>query len=337
MDLTTKYLGLEIKNPIIVGASNLVTDKKILKELQEAGAAAIVYKSLFEEQVNLEQLQMQEDMDEYANRNAEMNSLFPQDVYEAGPEEFLMHFKEARKELDIPLIASLNAVFDDTWYEWAKKLEEAGADALELNFYNNPREFDMEGRSIIREELDVIAGVKKAVSIPVSAKLSAFYTNPLYVFKEMDKVGVNGLVLFNRLFQPDINVQEEKMHFPYNLSNETDNRLPLRYAGMLYGQLNCGICANTGIFTGQDVIKMILAGADAVQVVSTIYKNGPQQIRKMLEDLEMWMADKKYKALDDFRGKLSMKNVKDPFAYRRAQYVDILMHSAEIFKQYPVV
>ncbi len=337
MDLTTKYLGLELKNPIIVGASNLVTDKKILKELQEAGAAAIVYKSLFEEQVNLEQLQMQEDMDEYANRNAEMNSLFPQDVYEAGPEEFLMHFKEARKELDIPLIASLNAVFDDTWYEWAKKLEEAGADALELNFYNNPREFDMEGRSIIREELDVIAGVKKAVSIPVSAKLSAFYTNPLYVFKEMDKVGVNGLVLFNRLFQPDINVQEEKMHFPYNLSNETDNRLPLRYAGMLYGQLNCGICANTGIFTGQDVIKMILAGADAVQVVSTIYKNGPQQIRKMLEDLEMWMADKKYKALDDFRGKLSMKNVKDPFAYRRAQYVDILMHSAEIFKQYPVV
>ncbi len=337
MDLTTKYLGLELKNPIIVGASNLVTDKKILKELQEAGAAAIVYKSLFEEQVNLEQLQIQEDMSEYANRNAEMNSLFPQELYETGPEEFLMHFKEARKELDIPLIASLNAVFDDTWYAWAKKLEEAGADALELNFYNNPREFDMEGRSIIREELDVIAGVKKAVSIPVSVKLSAFYTNPLYVFKEMDKKGVDGLVLFNRLFQPDINVQEEKMHFPYTLSNEADNRLPLRYAGMLYDQLNCDVCANTGILTGQDVIKMILAGADAVQVVSAIYKNGPQQIRKMLEDLEIWMADKKYKALDDFRGKLSMKNVKDPFAYRRAQYVDILMRSAEIFKQYPVV
>ena len=337
MDLTTNYLGLKLKNPVIVGASNLVTDLDMLRSLQDAGAAAIVYKSLFEEQVNLEQLQMQEDMSEYADRHAEMTTLFPADVYEAGPEEFLMHFKEARKAIEIPLIASLNAVFDDTWYEWAKKLEEAGADALELNFYNNPREFDMEGRSIIREELDVIAGVKKAVSIPVSVKLSSFYTNPLYVFKEMDKQGVDGLVLFNRLFQPDINIQDEKMHFPYNLSNEQDNRLPLRYAGMLYGQLNCNVCANSGIFTGEDVIKMLLAGADAVQVVSTVYKHGPRQIQKMLEDIEMWMADKKYKTLDDFRGKLSMKNVKDPFAYRRAQYVDILMRSSEIFKQYPVL
>ncbi len=337
MDLTTNYLGLKLKNPVIIGASNLVTDMKMLHSLEENGAAAIVYKSLFEEQVNLEQLQMQEDMDEYANRNAEMTTLFPQDIYEAGPEEFLMHFKEARQALHIPLIASLNAVFDDTWYEWAKKLEEAGADAIELNFYNNPREFDMEGRAILREELDVIAGVKKAVSIPVSAKLSAFYTNPLYVFKEMDKKGIDGLVLFNRLFQPDINVQEEKMQFLYNLSNEQDNRLPLRYAGMLYGQLRCDVCANTGIFTGTDVVKMILAGADAVQVVSTIYKNGPQQIRKIIEDIELWMAGKQYNTLDDFRGKLSMKNVEDPFAYRRAQYVDILMRSAEIFKQYPVL
>ena len=337
MDLTTKYLGLELKNPIIVGASNLVADLNMLKSLEEAGAAAIVYKSLFEEQVNLEQLQMQEDMGEYANRNAEMTNLFPQGIYETGPDEFLMHFKDARQAINIPLIASLNAVFDDTWYEWAKKLEEAGADALELNFYNNPREFDMEGRSIIREELDVIAGVKKAVNIPVSVKLSPFYTNPLYVFKEMDNKGVDGLVLFNRLFQPDINIDDEKMHFPYNLSNEQDNRLPLRYAGMLYDQLHCDVCANTGIFTAEDVIKMILAGADAVQIVSTIYKHGPQQIQKILEDMELWMANKQYDTLDDFRGKLSMKNVKDPFAYRRAQYVDILMRSSEIFKQYPIL
>jgi len=337
MNITTKYLGLELKNPIIVGASNLVIDIKMLQSLEEAGAAAIVYKSLFEEQINLENLQMQEDMDEYANRNAEMISIFPQDIYEAGPDEFLMHFKEAREAVSIPLIASLNAVFDDTWYEWAKKLEDAGADALELNFYNNPREFDMEGRAIIKEELDVIAGVKKAVNIPVSVKLSAFYTNPLYVFKEMDKRGVDGLVLFNRLFQPDININNEKMNFPYNLSNEQDNRLPLRYAGMLFGRLNCDVCANTGIFNAEDVIKMILAGADAVQVVSTLYKHGPQQIQKILEDLEIWMANKQYDTLDEFRGNLSMKNVKDPFAYRRAQYVDILMRSSEIFKQYPIL
>ena len=336
MELKTKYLGLELKNPIIVGASNLVTDINTLKKLEDAGAAAIVYKSLFEEQIHLENLQMEEEMKGYDDRHAEMTSFFPHDVYEAGPEEFLMHFEEAKKALNIPIIASLNAVYDDTWYEYAKKLEDAGADALELNFYNNPREFDMEGRAILNEELDVLAGVKKAVKIPVSVKLSPFYTNPLYVFREMDKKGADGFVLFNRLFQPDINVQTESMHFPYNLSSEQDNRLPLRYAGLLYGNVDATICANSGIFTGEDVIKMILAGADAVQVVSTIYKHGPQQITKMLEDIEIWMANKQYDTVDDFKGNLSKKNVKDPFAYRRAQYVDILMKSAEIFKKYPM-
>ena len=336
MELKTKYLGLELKNPIVVGASNLVTDINTLKKLEDAGAAAIVYKSLFEEQIHLENLQMEEEMKGYDDRHAEMTSFFPHDVYESGPEEFLMHFEEAKKALNIPIIASLNAVYDDTWYEYAKKLEDAGADALELNFYNNPREFDMEGRAILNEELDVLAGVKKAVKIPVSVKLSPFYTNPLYVFREMDKKGADGFVLFNRLFQPDINVQTESMHFPYNLSSEQDNRLPLRYAGLLYGNVDATICANSGIFTGEDVIKMILAGADAVQVVSTIYKHGPQQITKMLEDIEIWMANKQYDTVDDFKGNLSKKNVKDPFAYRRAQYVDILMKSAEIFKKYPM-
>jgi len=336
MELKTNYLGLELKNPIIVGASNLVTDLNVLKKLEAAGAAAIVYKSLFEEQINLENMKMYDAMTEYNERNAEMTTIFPHEVYEASPEEYLMHFEKAKAAVNIPMIASLNAVFDDTWYEWAKKLEDAGADALELNFYNNPREFEMEGRSIINEELDIIEGVKKVVNIPVSVKLSAFYTNPLYVIKEMDRRGADGFVLFNRLFQPDINIESEKMQYPYNLSTSQDNRLPLRYAGMLYNHLDADVCANTGIFTGEDVIKMILAGADTVQVVSTLYKHGPEQISKMLEDIEIWMANKQYVNLDDFRGNLSMKKLKDPFSYRRAQYVDILMKSDEIFKKYPV-
>ncbi len=336
MDLSTTYLGLKLKNPIIIGASNLVTDINMLKKLEEAGASAVVYKSLFEEQIHLENLQLEQEMRDYDNRNAEMTSLFPSDIYEAGPEEFLMNFEDAKAALNIPLIASLNAVYDDTWYEYAKKLEAAGADALELNFYNSPRDFEMDGRSILNEELDVIEGVKKAVKIPVSVKLSPFYTNPLYVFKEMDRKGVDGFVLFNRLFQPDINIELEKMHFPYNLSSEYDSRLPLRYVGLLYDNINADICANRGIFTGGDVIKMILAGAGAVQVVSAIYKHGPHQIAKMLEDMEIWMANKMYEKLDDFRGNLSKKNIKDPFAYRRAQYVDILMKSGEIFKKYPM-
>ncbi len=336
MDLSTTYLGLKLKNPIIIGASNLVTDVNMLKKLEEAGASAIVYKSLFEEQIHLENLQLEQEMTDYDDRHAEMTSLFPSDIYEAGPGEFLMHFKDAKAALNIPLIASLNAVYDDTWYEYAKKLEEAGADALELNFYNNPKDFEMDGRSILNEELDVIEGVKKAVKIPVSVKLSPFYTNPLYVFNEMDKKGVDGFVLFNRLFQPDINVDLEELHFPYNLSTDYDSRLPLRYVGILYDNINADICANRGIFTGKDVVKMILAGADAVQVVSAVYKHGPQQITKMLEDMEIWMANKMYDKLDDFRGNLSKKNIKDPFAYRRAQYVDILMKSGEIFKKYPM-
>jgi dihydroorotate dehydrogenase (fumarate) len=336
MDLSTTYLGLKLKNPIIVGASNLVTDLSILSKLEKAGAAAVVYKSLFEEQIHLENLELDRGLTDYDDRNAEMTSLFPADMYEAGPEEFLMHFKEARKSLSIPLIASLNCIYDDTWYEYAKKLEEAGADALELNFYNNPRDFDMEGRSILNEELDTIEGVKAAVKIPVSVKLSPFYTNPLYTISEMDKKGVDGFVLFNKLFQPDINIDLEEMHFPYNLSTEHESRLPLRYIGIMYNEVKADLCANRGIFTGEDVIKMILAGANVVQVVSTLYKHGPAQITRMLEDMEIWMANKQYNNLGEFRGKLSRKNINDPFAYRRAQYVDILMKSKQIFKNFPI-
>lgn len=336
MDLKTKYLGLELKNPIIVGASNLVTDIEMLKKLEKAGAAAIVYKSLFEEQIQLENLEMDNILREYEDRYGESTTVFNSDLYEATPEEFLLNFKAAKEALTIPLIASLNAVNDDTWYEYAKKLEDAGADAIELNFYNNPRDFEMEGKSIVQEELDIIEGVKKVVNIPVSVKLSPFYTNPLYVFKEMDRKGVNGFVLFNKLFQPDINVETEEMTFPYNLSSEQESRLPLRYAGLLFDEVEADICANRGIFTGKDVVKMILAGANSVEIVSAIYKHGPDQITKMLEDLEIWMANKEYNSLDEFRGNMSKKNIKDPFAYRRAQYVDILMKSGDIFKKYPM-
>jgi len=328
MSLNTKYLGLELKNPIIVGASNLVTDIEMLKKLEEAGAAAIVYKSLFEEQIHLENLEIHQQMTDYNERNAEMTRLFQEDLFEASPDEFISHFAEARKAVSIPLIASLNAVYDETWIEYAQKLEAAGADALELNFYAVPTEFDVDGRGILNEELDIIEVVKKAVKIPVSVKLSAFYTNPLYTIAEMDKKGADGFVLFNRLFQPDINIETESHHFPYNLSSEQDNRLALRFAGLLYDQIKGSVCASQGIFTGADIIKMILAGADTVQVVSTIYKNGPKQITKMLHEMEAWMATHQYKSLDDFRG--------NPFTYKRAQYVDILMKSGEIFKKYPM-
>lgn len=336
MDLTTNYLGLKLKNPIIIGASNLVTDISFVKKLEEAGASAIVYKSLFEEQIQLENLEQHQSKEDYGDRHPEMTSMFP-DIEHAGPEEFLFNISKLKQSIGIPVIASFNAVYDDTWYEYAKKLEDIGVDALELNFYAIPREFDIDDNSILKEQLDTLEGVKKAVNIPVSVKLSPFYTNPLYCLGEMDKAGVDGFVLFNRLWQPDVNVDEEKLHFPYILSNEQDNRLPLRFAGLLYGNVKAGVCSNTGILSGIDVIKMILAGADCVQVVSTIYKNGPKQVTKMLREIEDWMKKKGYSKLDDFRGKLSKKEINDPFAYKRAQYVDILMRSEEIFKKYPLI
>lgn len=335
-DLSTTYLGLKLKNPIIVGASNMVTRIENLQRLEKAGAAAIVYKSLFEEQVQLESIQMQDELDQYNERNAEMIKLFP-DLEHAGPKEFLERLKEVRKAVHIPLIASLNAIYKDTWIEYARLLEQTGVDALELNFYAVPQDAGIDGQSIEEQQVEVLQSVKKAVNIPVSVKMSPFYTNPLQVIKRFDKTGVDGFVLFNRLFQPDIHTGREEHITPLHLSSEEDNRLPLRYAGLLFSQVKGSICSNTGIFTGSDVVKMILAGADCVQVVSTVYKNKAEVIGSMLQEIEEWMVAHKYKSLADFRGRLSKASLKDPFIYKRAQYVDLLLKSEDILKKYPMV
>lgn len=329
-------MGLELKNPIIIGASNLVTNLDNLKKLEDHGAAAIVYKSLFEEQIQLEGMEFEEEMREYNERHAEMTSLFP-NLEHAGPQEHLMNLRKAKEAVSIPVIASLNCINAETWVEYAGQIEQTGVDGLELNFYETPRDFDVDGNKIVHEQIEIMEEVKAKVNIPVAVKLSQFYTNPLYVISQMDSASVDGFVLFNKLFQPDINIEKEENYYPYNISHEEDNRLALRFAGLLYGNLNAGICTSSGIFDGNDVIKMMLAGANAVQVVSTVYKNGFDQITKMLAEMESWMKAKSYKSLDDFRGKLSRKNTKDPFAYRRAQYVDILLKSEKIFKKYPLL
>lgn len=330
-NLKTNYLGLELKNPVIVGANDMVTDIDKLAAMEEAGAAAVVFKSLFEEQIQLESLEMEEQMTEYEDRNAEMTSLFP-GIEHAGPQEHLMGVRRAREKLSIPLIASLNAVNMESWLEYAKLLEDTGVDALELNFYSVPRDAQMKGEDIIEEQVNVLKKVKGTVSIPVSVKLSPFYANPLNVIARMDETGVDGFVLFNRLFQPEIDLDGEKhvAHFP--LSSEEDSKLPLRFAGLLHGKINASICSNTGIQSGLDVARMILAGADCVAVVGTLYKNKVGHIATMLKELSGWMDKKKYKSLKDFRGKLSDKNTNDPYVYKRAQYVDMLLHSERMFK-----
>jgi dihydroorotate dehydrogenase (fumarate) len=335
-DLKTKFMGIEVKNPIVVGACNLSQNPDTLIQLEKAGAAAIVYKSLFEEQIQYERVQLNESLHEYDDRHAEMTSIHPK-MEHAGPKEYLGDLKKAKESLSIPVIGSLNAVYKETWVEYAKLIQETGVDGLELNFYAVPKDTGANAAQLENQQLEILKAVKEAVTIPVAVKLGPFYSNPLHVISEMDKIGVNGFVLFNRLFQPDIDVETGQHVFPFYLSREGDYRLPLRFAGMLYQHVKGQICSNTGIYTGRDVAKMLLAGADCVQIVSTLYKNKPAHISVMLNDLESWMSSKSYASLDDFRGKLSKSGTSDPFAYSRAQYVDIIMKPEEIMKKYPVV
>jgi dihydroorotate dehydrogenase (fumarate) len=331
-NLKTNYMGLELKNPIVVGANNLVTNVDNLKQMEEAGAAAIVFKSLFEEQIQLEAAQMDDEMGEFDHHHAEVSSIFPT-MEHAGPGEHLLNVKKAREALNIPLIASLNAIYKETWLEYAKLLEDTGVDGIELNFYAVPRDPSENGEDIIKDQIGILKEVKSSLSIPVSVKLSPFYTNPLNVIHRMDREGVDAFVLFNRLFQPEIDLDEEAHVVDWPLSEPQDAKLPLRFAGLLYGNIKAGIVSNTGIQDGLDVIKMIMAGADAVQVVGTIYKNKIKHIAAMLQDMETWMKGKGYKSLKDFRGKLSNKETQDPFVYKRAQYVDLLLKSEDLFRK----
>jgi dihydroorotate dehydrogenase (fumarate) len=336
VDLRTKYLGIELKNPLIVGASNLVTRIDSVKRAEQAGAAAIVYKSLFEEQIQLESAQLQDDLEEYNERNVESARLFPA-MEHAGPQEHLLSIRKVKESVGIPVIASLNALFTETWVEYAQLLEQTGVDALELNFFHIPKDIKTDGRDVNTQQIDILAAIQSKIRIPVSVKLSPFYANALNIISLMDEQGANGFVLFNRLFQPDIDIDKEQHFSPFNLSSPEDHKLSLRFAGLLYGTIRGSICANTGIYTGADVIKMILAGADCVQIVSALYKNKVEYISTMLTDIQTWMEAKNYQNLGDFRGKLSNLNINDPFVYRRAQYIDLLLKSDQMFKKYPVI
>lgn len=336
-DLRTTYMGLKLKNPIIAGSSNLSLDIKNIKAMEEAGVGAIVYKSLFEEQVNFESADFDESMAAYNDRHAESTRMYPE-MKHAGPKEFLLQLKKVKEVATVPIIASINALYEETWVEYAKLIEKTGVDALEINLFKAPKKFEETAQAAEEYKLKVIKSVKKAVKIPVAVKLSTMYTSLLNFIAEIDKMGVNSFVLFNKLFEPEINVNTEKHTFPFNLSSKGDHRLPLRFAGLLYGNIKADICSSRGVFDGDDAIKLILAGASSVQVVSTLYKNKIGHISNIVNRLEEWMDEKGYKTINDFKGSLSRKNCKDPYVYLRAQYVDILLNSADkLLKKYPVI
>jgi len=325
-DIKTNYMGIPLDNPVIAGASSFTRNLDSIKKIEDAGAGAIVVSSLFEEQIKLEQYAFDKNIHQYDDWHAEMTTIFP-DIDHAGAEEHLKWVRKTKEEVDIPVIASLNAKYKKSWAAYAKQLEETGVDGLELNFYSNPEDFNTDALAVESEQEAIVSEIVKNARIPVSVKLSPFYTNPLNLVRKLDNAGVNGVVLFNRFFQPLFDVEKEQDKRNYNLSGENDHRLPLRFTGLLYKNVEASLCASNGILTGDNAIEAILAGADTVQIVSALYKQGFDAIKTIKERLTSWMEQKGYGSINEFQGKLSRLNNPDPWSYKRAQYVRVLMQS----------
>jgi len=324
-------MGIELENPIILGASNLTSDLDNLKKAEELGFAAITFKSLFEEQIQLERLQLDEKLTEFDDIHAEMLTTHPHVDYSCY-DDHLFHLQKAKESLSIPVFASLNAVNDDTWITYARLLAETGVDGIELNFYKSPTDFDKTAQELEKEQIQIVKTIKQTISIPVSVKLSTDYTNILNHIQNLDRIGADAVVLFNSFFQPDIDIIQEKHIKSFNFSHEGDYKKSLRYSGILFGKMKADICSSHGIFTGSDVLKLILSGSSSVQLVSAIYKNGLEHIKTIRKEIEEWMDIKNYNSIDEFKGKLSNMRISDTTnAYKRAQYVDLLINSEDIF------
>ncbi|MBF6628433.1 MAG: dihydroorotate dehydrogenase-like protein [Proteiniphilum sp.] len=331
-NLETSYMGLRLNSPVILGASELTSNPDMLKKAEEQGAAAVVYKTLFEEQIQMENLHHDEKISQYNDIHAEMITLHP-DVERSDIEYYLQKIRKVKESLTIPVIASLNAVNVSSWFRYAKLIEETGVDGIEMNLYQVPTRFDLDAATIEQQQISIVAGIKEQLSIPVSVKLSSDYTNILHFAKRLDDAGVDGMVLFNAFFQPDIDIRKESHKRVFNLTRKGEYKKSLRYAGMLFGRVNADVCSSRGIFTGEDVIKLLLTGASCVQVVSAVYKHGIERIGEINREVSEWMEKKEYSSISQFRGKLSdsVLNKNDTLLiYKRAQYIDLLLHSDTI-------
>lgn len=320
INLSTTYMGLKLKNPVIAGSSGMTNSVEKIKELEKAGASAVVLKSLFEEQIRHEihQNLLQSDN---AFAYPEAGDYISRYSHEHRVDEYLTLIREAKKAVTIPIIASINCVSASEWTSFARRIQEAGADALELNVFSLPSDpaFDPE----LHEKLyfDIADKVLKQVSIPVSLKISYHFSGLAKTARQLSWTGIKGMVLFNRFFSPDIDINTFKIKAANVLSHPEEQSIPLRWVALLSDVVHCDIAATTGIHDGEAVIKQLLAGAKAVQIASVLYKSGPQAITEMLSTLENWMKEHNYSSIEDFRGKLSFKSSENPAAYERVQFM----------------
>lgn len=325
VDLKTKYMGLKLKNPLVASASPLTRHLDNFKKLEDAGIAAIVKHSLFEEQFIGERHEMNRHLSQGTDSFAESLSFFPEpDEFVLGPDEYLDHIAKAKKAVNVPIIGSLNGFSSGGWTKFAKLIEDAGADALELNIYSIPTNVDMPSSQVEEDYIRVIESARQTVKIPVAVKLSPYFTNFANMAKRIDATGIDALVLFNRFYQPDINLEELEVQPNIILSSSYSMRLPLRWIAILHGKIKASMAATTGIHTAEDVLKMLMAGADATMLCSTLLKNGIKQVGVILKNMEQWMVEHEYDSVKQMQGSMSQKSCPIPSSFERAQYTRAL-------------
>lgn len=325
MDITTNYLGLKLRSPLVVSASPLSEDVDNIKRMEDAGASAIVLYSLFEEQLRQDRLELHQNLQQGTESFAEALTYFPEpDDFHLGPEEYLKHIAAAKRATKIPVIASLNGSSVGGWTEYAKQIQKAGADALELNIYYIPTDPDLSGEVVEETYINILRAVKSEVSIPVAVKLSPFFSNFANMAKRLDQVGANGLVLFNRFYQPDIELESLEVKPNILLSTPMAMRLPLRWIALLHGRVNASLAATSGIHRASDALKMLMVGADVTMLCSTVIRHGIPQIALIERELVEWLKEHEYESVSQLKGSLSQKNCAEPASYERAQYMKAL-------------
>lgn len=328
VDLTTNYLGLNLKNPLVASASPLSQKAETVRELEHAGIAAVVMYSLFEEQIIYDSLRLDRDLSQGTESFAEALTYFPDlasytdlNQYSIGPEDYIENLHELKNAVDIPIIGSLNGISTGGWIEYASKIEGAGADALELNIYNLPTDPEISSQTIEAEYLELVRSIRASIKIPIAIKLSPFFTALPNFARQLVDAGADGLVLFNRFYQPDFDLDELEVVPRLVLSTSQELRLPLRWIAILYGRVSADFALTTGIHTARDVLKATMAGASASMAASTLLKYGIEQVSEILHGVESWMEENEYESINQMKGSMSQQAVAEPAAFERANYI----------------
>lgn len=319
IDLSTKYLGLDLKNPIVVGSCELTSSVDEIRVLAEKGAGAVVLKSLFEEQILMEidaervnnMFNTYQDTENYVSYFLKKHSV----------DEYLKLIRDAKNTVDIPIIASINCSSPEGWVEFAKEIENAGADALELNIFILPVDIHMTGETIKQVYYDIISEVRRHTQLPLALKIGSYFTGMANVLYRLSRKEIDGMVLFNRFYRPDIDLREERIVSANKLSSPDENVLPLRWIGIMADKVECDLSASTGIHDSGAIIKNLLAGATVTQIVSTLYRNSPNYIEVLVKELKEWMEKRGHQTIEEFRGKLGQGKIKRPILYERSQFM----------------